>query len=105
MYAVKGFYQGDRHVVLPEWPDAPISGNYEVIITFLDPLFSESSLDMELKTNVKPQKPDIHYPEPDLEKRKQAFIDFSRFAGTLHSDFDPDKMRMNALEEKYGPFN
>jgi hypothetical protein len=101
MYAVRGFYQGDKHIVLPEWTGVPISGNYEVVITFLEPMISDTATRRAVETHATPQKPDIHYPEPDLIKRQQAFKDFSRFAGTLRSDFNADKARIEALEAKY----
>lgn len=43
--------------------------------------------------------------EEEKRKKKEAFKNIMKFKGTLPADFDCEKARYEALEEKYGPFN
>ena len=46
-----------------------------------------------------------HEAEPEMTEKRKAFYQLTSTHLEFPEDFDPDKERMEALREKYGPFN
>jgi hypothetical protein len=92
MIAVNGLYVGGDTVKI-EKLDVPINSSYKVIVTFVEP-----AVDTTRETK------QVDLEEADMAKRRTAFERLKKYFGTLPADFDADKARYEALEEKYGPF-
>jgi hypothetical protein len=96
MVAVNGLYVGGDTVKI-EKLDVPINSSYKVIVTFVEP-----AMDTTQKTK------QVELEEADMAKRRAAFErlmqTITSSKETLPADFDVDKARYEALEEKYGPF-
>jgi hypothetical protein len=82
MYAVNGFYAGGDTVKI-EKPDVPVSTPYRVIVTF-----------------VAPEHPAPTHDE-DLERKRAAFANLSKFHKTLPADFDYKKELMEYRDERF----
>jgi hypothetical protein len=83
MFAVKGIYGGGGTVQL-EKTEIPVEGQYDVIVTFLNPANpSETNAVVE-------------------ERRKAGFQKLMKYSGTLKRNIDYKKELLEALDEKYG---
>jgi hypothetical protein len=88
MFAVKGIYGGGDTVKLDRTA-IPVEGQYDVIVTFLNPAG-------QAKPNA-----EAH----DLARRQAGFQKLMKYHKTLRADFDYQKELAEVRDEKYGRFN
>ena len=87
MVAVKGIYQGGDTVKL-NTPSVPVTGPYEVVVAFLNPLHQNENSDQTMNVN--------------SDRRQEAFQYFMQYKGTLSGDFDYKKELAEYRDEHYG---
>jgi hypothetical protein len=93
MFAVNGFYAGGDTVKI-EKLDVPVSAPYRVIVTFVEtapPADAAHTSDSKQETT--------H--NEDLERKRAAFANLSKFHKTLPADFDYKKELMEYRDERF----
>jgi hypothetical protein len=90
MLAVKGLYSGGDTVTIDR-QTVPLTGHYEVMVTFLRPA-KESSV----------QTVEIDAPQDEYKRRRASFERLLKYAGRLSVDFDYKKELARWRDERFG---